>query len=147
MAKKHVMTPARRAALRKAQLASAKKRHRSGRTKRTVRRAGRSFNRAKNDPKVRKVVRRAAIGAAVGGIVAAHGYVAYNDVKTNRRKRQVAYANAKRNQAHYARVAAAHSRPHPKRKKARVASGGPTRHNRIFVTTSRGTTSVRKRTH
>lgn len=139
MAKKHLMTARRKAALRKAQLASARKR-RKGRVRKKA-------SQLRHSPRIRRNVRRTAKTAAVAAVVGAYGVAAYGDYKRESHKRKVAYANAKRMQAHYARVASMHSRPRPKKRKARVASGGPTKHNRIFVTTSRGTTSVRKRTH
>ncbi len=72
MASRHVMTPARKAALRKAQLASARKRRRSGKV-----------NRAKRYIRThKKMVAGVAVGAAAGAMAFTSGLAAHHYVKT-----------------------------------------------------------------
>lgn len=108
MASKHRMTPARRAALRKAQLASAAKRRRkSGNSaSKSVRRAARQKARyysssarlPKNKKRIKKIVKRTAIAGAVGygGLAVAAGAYAHHMGKNNpsHKKRHVAYGAA-----------------------------------------------------
>lgn len=74
MARTHRMTPARRAALRKAQLASARKRRKNGVGSQVRRASNQSFQRARANASLkgsrRKIIRRAAYGAVVAGVAA-----------------------------------------------------------------------------
>lgn len=109
MARSHVMTPARRAALRKAQLVSARKRRkhglgysakRAGRQTLSTARAGGSLAtrravRKFNSPANRRIARHVAVGAvAAGGIGAGavlghkHGTALVREVRVNRHLRR-----------------------------------------------------------
>lgn len=98
MAKRHVMTPARRAALRKAQLASARKRRRYGTVGGSVRRATRQRSAylassaqvtlRKRNPKKRKSLaqiqrrnKRVATAIVIGSVIGSHAAGAYLDHK------------------------------------------------------------------
>ena len=98
MARRHVMTPARRAALRKAQLASARKRRRRGvisSAKRAVRQKGqyakasasvarnRHVGKKKLNTRAKRVLKYAAGGAAIGAAAgAAYGAHKYSTSET-----------------------------------------------------------------
>ena len=75
MARRHVMTPARKAALKKAQKESALKRKHKG-----------AYVKAPERARRRKIARRVALGVAAIQVAAA-GYSSYNAVKQERRKR------------------------------------------------------------
>lgn len=126
------MTAKQRAALRKAQAASARKRRGKGKS-------AKSYSKGKTR-------RRLKTAAKVAGTAAAVGAVAYAHHQGQKKKWARTAANVKRNQAYAASMAKRFDKPKMKhRKKAHAMSGGPTRHNRVFVTNRYGKTSVRKR--
>ena len=88
MAKRYKMTPKRRVALRKAQLASARKR-----------RKGFSY-------KTKRNLKRAAIGGAAIGIIAAGAHSSVKSVRNGRANRAAIRANGKKKQAKYSSIAA-----------------------------------------
>lgn len=146
-------TAKQKAALRKAQLASARKRKR-GALARNVGRGviGSKRGSRKGRYRLARVAGGAvALGAAAGAVYAANKYarkrsVASKSYKTTSRAQKIPKvkyntANSKsRAKANQLKRDAFMSSTRP-----RTASGSPNRYNRVFVTTSRGTTSVRKR--
>jgi len=145
----HRMTPARRAALKKAQAASAKKRRGTGKGK--LAKANRTIG--KKPSRVGAHLRRHHVKYAAGAVVAGYAAGSYlaarSKHKAQGRKSDHAHAQSR---ARYANIHASQKRSSAKSKfyaktRPHVASKGPTRHNRVFVTTRHGTTSVRKRGH
>jgi hypothetical protein len=160
------MTPARRAALRKAQAASARKRKGTGKRKPVPSARSRRKAAAKALPRGKRYRNRAAKaavigvagGAAVGAGLLGAGLATYGaQTRSSRgkkplrpKKRRAASAAHRRNQAANSALRGVYKRTGVKpgtMTGARVAGTGPNRSNRVFVTGRHGTTSVRRRIH
>lgn len=140
--KPYRMTPARRAALKKAQAASARKRSRGALAKNVARGA---IGSSRGSRKTKYKVARAAGAVAVAAGVVAVGMAVYHNqnkgkgvkpkstIRTPKTKRTSGSSNARKRAAFKAKTAPI------------VETGRANRHNRVFVTNSRGKTSVRKR--
>lgn len=137
-ARRHVMTPARKAALKKAQAASARKRRGKGKGKLAA---------ANRQLSVRRSSRGRRIAGAVGQVAAVVAVTyAADRVGRSLARQSVSKSNKVRSNLHASR--SDWSNLHTRKVKhfsARPASGPPNRHNRVFVATRRGTVHVRKR--
>lgn len=141
----HRMTPARKAALKKAQAASARKRRGKGKGKLAA------ANRKIGSGGVRGHLRRNAAGYAAIGVAGAYLAASVHGIrKRNKANRKAADYHAARSKASYENIrkmtSASNKRSNFHRKtRPQAHSGRATKHNRVFVTSRHGTTSVRKR--
>jgi hypothetical protein len=126
------MTPARRAALRRAQAASARKRKGKGKAS-----PSKSYKKARRRARLR-VAGAVAVyaGANAAGLAIAH----------HQGKQRRAHA-ARRNRASHDQILRHTGVGTRTVHGARAHGGGPTSANRVFVTSRHGTTSVRRRHH
>jgi hypothetical protein len=129
------MTPARRAALRRAQAASARKRKGKGKGKSRI--SPRTRRRVKAGAKLAGAVAIYA-GANAAGIALAHHQGSKRRAATHRRNRAANEHMIRRHTGTSPRTVLHGARAH---------GGGPTSANRIFATSRHGTTSVRRRHH
>lgn len=140
-------TAKQKAALRKAQLASARKRKRGA----LARNVGRGVIGSKRGSRKRRYRVARAVGYAAGGVALSVGAAyagKYLSKKRGKPRVRVssggrAGGGARSTQGGMRR--AKRPNPTPAFLKARPATGKATRYNRVFVTTKNGTTSVRKR--
>lgn len=138
-------TAKQKAALRKAQLASAKKRKRNA----LARNAGRGLIGSKKGSSKRKYRIARKVGGAVAS-AAVVGAMAYAHKRRSDKRWARAEANGRAKQRDLDRQIRRATRngrgvPKVKHRKGYAMSKGPNRHNRIFVTNSYGKTSVRRR--
>ena len=133
MPRSYRMTPARRAALRKAQQASARKR--KGKGKRTTPKA-RTYKQIRRRQRIKTGAKLAAVGGAYAAAHAAGAYVSHQNRGANRKR---VNHHVKRHTGTSPNVVFG--------PRARAHGGGPNRSNRVFVTSKHGTTSVRRKHH
>lgn len=138
----HRMTPARRAALKKAQAASARKRRGKGRGK--LAKANKQVNHYKRSKRRANIRLAAGVGLVAGAYVGAH---ALGRHMAKKQHAHTMHQNRHFSNGNYAKVAAdhAHSKARMKHKMTHTHSGPANKHNRVFATSRHGTTSIRKR--
>ena len=131
-------TAKQKAALRKAQLASARKRKRGA----LARNVGRGVIGSKRGSRKRRYRVARAVGYAAGGVALSVGAAyAGKYLSKKRGKPRVRVSSARGGGG----ARAARQASFYRKTSSRPATGKATRYNRVFVTTKNGTTSVRKR--